>query len=845
MSTARAKQLPIATTAILIVLLALALAAPALASNAVPVKEIETSHFGWEVDKTTKGKVCTVESHDECQPGTPSAEPGAFEYPGSVAGAGAGSDDIYVLDRGNHRVQELGPDGTFVLMFGAKVNKKGGDLCTAAEEKECQAGTQGSAPGQFTEAPQSIAVDSKSGDVYVAEFPHSAERVQEFTPNGEFVLEIGHEVNETKDEESGATNIERNLCTAEEVKDLGVKCTAPTPASSPEPGAFTFASSSNMLAVGGPEDLLYVGEEHGVQVFDSKAGPDDGHYEKELSLSTALGVAVTSIAVDRATGDLYTVYTGIAYEHPDTIVELDPSGAQINTFTTGAVRVLALAVNSEGLLAASESAAGSLRGSLYEVGSSLHLISHFASHGSSSIAFNEAENLYAAFGGEAGFDPAKQEVIAYRPVSIGALFADGVRDCESLGTAGGEADVSFGCTLEGEVDPWGVSETSVWFQWGVSAGALSERTEPAIPVASSKSEGEEETPVKVSAHLSGLLPNQAVYGEVAGEDRNVRAPESITSAVLSSATPSVPPRVLGEPVSGSASPTSIVLFAGINPENTLTYYKFEYAPLAECPSLANGPCTGRLNTSTLASPVYGRVPVAQEVTNLQPATAYRYRLVGENETAGEEHQAAIAENGAPTLPEGTFQTAPAPAVSAQTGAVSLVTSTSALVSGAVDPDGEASTYAFELGVYEGAGTRYGIVQRAPLEAASEALPETVELSGLQPGTTYAYRISIRFGDGSTPGSSATGEPRTFTTLGLPAVLVSPGQPAMLSVPGVAFPSAVVVQPTVRALTDAQKLAKALAACGGKPAKRRAACRKRARKQYAKAQAGHKNDRRGR
>ncbi len=773
----RAKTLSLVAVAAIAALLSLASAALASAPN----KEIQTSSFGWEVDATTKADICAVASGDACQSGHPSPEPGGFEYPTSVAGA-AKSDDIYVLDRGNHRIQELEADGKFILMFGTDVNRKGGDLCTAAETKECQAGTEGTTPGQFAQ-PQSIAVDPQSGNIYVAEFTFHTERVQEFTPNGEFVLEIGHEVNETKDKESGKTGLERNLCTAEEAKTV-TKCTTPTVANTPEPGAFAFAESANLLAVGGPEDLLYIGEEHRIQVFDAKTGAGDGHYEKELSLtaiSAAPGVAVTRIALDQTTGDLYVVY-----EDPETIRQLDPAGAQIKEFTTG--EVLALAVNGQGLLAVSETVAGIPIGSLYEVGTSLHLISRFASHVSFSFTFNENKDLYGVVGGETSVDPAKHEVIAYEPVPIGELIA-APGQCAVAGASGADADVAFGCALEGEVDPWGVPETSVWFQWGRSERGLSERTVPPISLANTKKEGEEEPLVKVSAPVVGLLPNETIYDEVIGEDHNVRAPETITSAVGSFTTPSVPPRVLGEPVASFPTPTSVVMVGRINPEHTPTRYGFEYAPLAGCPNLATEPCSGRLETSVLSSPTYGGVPIAQEVTGLQPATSYRYRLVGENETSMHEHETAIAENGEPGLPEGTFQTAPAPAVTASTGAASLLTTTSALVSGAIDPDGEASTYAFEVGVDEGVGTRYGIVQTASIAADTEPQEEMLQLTGLQPGITYSYRISIHFGEGNVSGSSAVGEARTFTTLGLPEVLTTT-TPPLLSVPHIAFPKPV-------------------------------------------------------
>jgi hypothetical protein len=801
----------------------LVLAAGARAAAPAPIKEIETSHFGWEVNKTTKGDICTVESGQECQPGTLSSKPGGFVYPVSVAGAANGN--IYVLEALANRVQELEPDGKFVLMFGKGVNKKGGDLCTAGEEGECQAGVEGTAPGQFSEDSQSIAVDPNSGDVYVAGNERGKSRVQEFTATGVFVLEIGREVNETKDKEAGATPAEKNVCTEEEIKNSNVKCTVPVGGSTPEPGAFNFFPGDNdILAVGGPEDLLYVGDKHRVQEFDAKTG----HYKSEILLtanpSEGPGTNVRRLALDNNTGDLYLVYSEVVMEFipfgdPALIREFDTTGKEVAAFRTESVS--ALAVNSTGLLAVSEeNRSGAYTGALYEVGASLHLISQFASHGAFDLAFNDKNELYAGFGSEVSFNPAKQEVIAYRPMSIGALFAT-LGNCATAGVH--ETDVALDCTLTGEVDPWGVSETQVWFQWGANE-ALENKTEPPIPVNSTLGEGEEETPALVSAAIDGLRPDEKVYDELAGEDRNVKAPETMTSAEQSFTTATVPPRIVGEPVVAFATPSSMVLYGQVNPENAPTRYAIQYAPAAACAELG-GSCAGRLESSPLSSSGYGPQPVAEEATGLRPATLYRYRLVAVNE-AGE---TAVDENGGAQLPEGEFETAPARVVTAQTGGASQVGTTSAVVSGSVDPDGQPSTYAFEMGVYNGGNTRFGVVYSAA--AGSEAAEETLALTGLQPGTTYAYRITIYSGDGSLSGSSATGAAMTFTTAGLPAALSSPASLALLSTPAIVFPKEPAKESAPKKLTRAQQLANALKACKKKPSAKRPACKQAAHKKY--------------
>lgn len=109
---------------------------------------------------------------------------GSFGSPGSGAGqfgftseSGLAVDqsdgDVYVADTANHRVEKFSPTGAFLFAFGWGVKagdtaSAGLDTCTTATG--CQAGFPGHEPGQFEE-PTFIAVDNTpggEGDVYVA-----------------------------------------------------------------------------------------------------------------------------------------------------------------------------------------------------------------------------------------------------------------------------------------------------------------------------------------------------------------------------------------------------------------------------------------------------------------------------------------------------------------------------------------------------------------------------------------------------------------------------------------------------------------------------------------------------
>ena len=797
-----------------------------------PIKEIVSAHFGWEVDKNTKARICAVASEDECQPGRESGQPGGFHYPQGVAGASAGG-NVYVADRANHRVQELTATGRFVLMFGKKVNKKGGDVCVQAEESECQAGESSSEPGVFGND-EAVAVDPTSGDLYVADTvfgesggkPTVGERVQKFTAGGAFVLEIGKEVNETKVaavKAKGGTPTqkeleEENLCTQKE-ETKGVKCTGPAQYSvtpKAEPGAFVRIGA---IAVGGPENRLYVGEQNRVQEFDAEGEPVSEPAEaisaRLLAISALPESQVSELAVDKA-GDAYLVYTD-----PNVIRRFDPSGKETALPVNPGATANQIAVDPAGRLGVIENEGLKRRGTLYEVGAAgLHSITEFKvpdyPYNASGMGFNSDDDLYVT-STSPGF-----ELTAYEPVPVGELLAKPATCVEG---AAHETDATFECILNAETDPWGVPETEVWFEWGKTE-ALGQKTEPPQPLVNEKAEGEEEAMVKVSAPITGVLPNEASnYYRLAGHDRWVKGSEELTSPspLASFKTPTVPPRIVGEPVASYESSSSVVLFGELNPENANTRYDFQYVPFVACESLEES-CPGMAETSAQESAAYGKLATTLEATALQPATTYRYRLFAVNAVNGA-HQTAVNETGGLPLPEGTFKTAPAPVPQAVTGAYSALSATSANISGTVNPDGRPATYAFEMGIYNGGATQYGVVFSGPAGASAVPLEESLALTGLQPGTTYAYRLKIKSGYGESIGATVT-----FTTAGLPEVLVVHAVLVQLPVPNVAFPKEA-AKVTPKKLTRAQQLARALKACEKKAKSKRAACRRGAQKKY--------------
>jgi hypothetical protein len=773
---------------------------------------LPASHFGREVNKTTHGDACTAK--EECQAAPPeNSEAGGFSYLVGVAvdndPSSSSYENVYITDKANHRVQELTPAGQFVSMFGWEVNRTKSEegapqaernICTAISHNVCQAGTEGTAPGQF-DRDDGIAIDPGSGDVYVSDTvlgeiageEAEAQRVEKFTAAGQFLLEIGKDVNQTS---------MGNLCLAGE-KCGGAALQTPAEAEADNvAGAFDLEYGyGNVLTVGGPEDLLYVGGDTRVQEFKA-TGESAG---KEILLTGPLtGGRTNAIAVD-STGQIFVGNTADPGVH-----EYESDGTLMaQTINPGAV-VEALALDVHERLGIIEGGEGRIRhGVFYDITTG-RKISEFAPESgemifSRGLAFSSSDELYVPAG--------SFELEKYSPV----VFPE-TSTCAASEIAGTSA------RLCGEVNPDGV-QAKAFFQYGPSS-ALGSSTATVF-------EGSGEAFAPISTQLTGLVPNQAYQYRIAAEAQADGEKLQGHGENISFHTAVLAPQIPGQPNASFVGTQSAVLNALINPEHTATRYHYEYGA---CPTLAG--CTSVHSTPEETSAVNGATGFTAELSALAPSTTYSYRLVASNEF---EEEPGKTVGGPATGQEGSFTTAAAPIPGVQTGAYSALTPTGAVITGIVDPEGVPVSYAFELGVYAGAGTQYGIVASGSPTAGTAPVEETMALSGLQPGTTYAYRIDVSSGYIDNESHSLQGATITFTTPGLPSVLASPTSPPLLATPSIAFPKEEKGSGTsVKTLTKKQKLAKALKLCKkDHSGSKRAKCEKTAHGKYGPSEKSKK------
>jgi hypothetical protein len=758
----RIRSLPFVVVTALLVLPAGARAA----SPNAPIKLVLSSTIGWEVDKTG-GDFCAIGPKDECQRGAESGQPGGFAYPKGVAANDFASSpdyhDVYVADTIGNRVQELTPEGRFVRMFGWKVNQTtGSDICTQREIEEtgarCGPGTPGTGPGQFASL-GSVAIDRSTGNVYVQE-EYANRQVDKYTADGRFVWMAGREVNETKSEEfkepgnpHKISEAEESLCTQQEIETANAKC------GGGQGGNGLPAIHGNMLAVGGPEHLVYVGDEEQLQELTTS-----GVLVREIPLPA--GQTVGALALEQ-TGNVY-----FATEQTNAICKVNLEGKMAGCFSVEArepetgVHINAIAIDQAGRLAVSGRENGFgvstgyfvFFGALYDASTGRRR-TEFHSFLTTGVTFTDEDQLYMAVtpsfvGGH--------ELLAYHAVPVAEVLT-GSSECKPEGEL--ETSVVVACPLKGSVNPWGVGQTQAWFQWGSTCSQLEEETpKEQVPTG--------ETSVPFESKLAGLRPNQAFCYRIAATDENVQLPELLSGERTSNTTPSVPPKIVGPPTASYITPTSAILFGELNPENAATAYRFQYGPcerLEKCSSLAQ--------TETLESETYGKIGTTLEAQNLQPDTAYRYRLTATN-------QAGPAICTQSNNCEGTFKTAPKLQLEAVTGEATNVTATTVTISGLANPDGQPATYTFQIGINDGPATQYATLVTAAVPATIAGfIPVAFAVSGLRPGTQYAYRIVVKSNN-----SQIIATPNYFTTQTQLPLLVIPLQPQQLSIPPIAFPA---------------------------------------------------------
>jgi hypothetical protein len=211
----------------------------------------------------------------------------------------------------------------------------------------------------------------------------------------------------------------------------------------------------------------------------------------------------------------------------------------------------------------------------------------------------------------------------------------------------------------------------------------------------------------------------------------------LLSAGGGSAAVAASPTVMTGPITSVAT-TRATANGTVNPNGQATKWYFDFGTTTSY---------GRKTATTSAGSGMANVHVSASLAGLAPGTTYHYRLVASN--------AAGTRRGA----DGIFTTLAAPVVA--TGSVLSLTSTSATLSGTVDPNGRPTTWYVDYGT----STKYGS-RTAPRSAGSgtRATSVSTHVSKLNPGRLYHYRVVATSDAGTSRGAD-----RTFSTGGPPLV----------------------------------------------------------------------------
>lgn len=251
--------------------------------------------------------------------------------------------------------------------------------------------------------------------------------------------------------------------------------------------------------------------------------------------------------------------------------------------------------------------------------------------------------------------------------------------------------------LRGNVHPGGES-TSAKFEWGETASYGSS----SAPETVTGSDSTALTPVTAT----GLKPNTQYHYRVVAT--NSKGTSQTADATFT--TPARAPIVTG--VASSGLTTSAATLSGtVDPGGDTTTWDFEYG-------------TGDYGQTAVGGSLTGITPqaVSRTLTGLLPGTRYQYRLAARN-SKGTVRTA------------GTFTTDVAPPT-ASLGAASGIGARSVRVAGTLNPGGDVAGYRFEYG-------RPGSLNQSVASTVADGTDDvtvTRDLIGLEPATTYGYRL---------------------------------------------------------------------------------------------------------
>jgi hypothetical protein len=317
----------------------------------------------------------------------------------------------------------------------------------------------------------------------------------------------------------------------------------------------------------------------------------------------------------------------------------------------------------------------------------------------------------------------------------------------------------FDATVEAQINPER-QETAYHFEYAASEAKLLRGEGTSVGEGSLPGTSEAQTvgPVDIGGGLeSGMTYYYRVIATNATGSTEGEAKEFTTEAKK-------PPSIDGESATG-VTQTDAQLHALINANDQTTSYQFKLGTDTSY-TLATIPITPGELGAAFGDQEVG-IDLGGEGVELEPNTEYHFEAVASN-TAG-------STDGLVARGDEHFLTLPTPPT-VITGEATEVSANTATIAGSVNPGSSGvnsdTSYYFQYSTDTSYSTQIPSVA-ADAGQGTSPVPETASLTGLQPNTTYHYRIIATNDNANAAGGAPQlvyGEAKTFTTPATPPLL---------------------------------------------------------------------------
>ncbi len=569
-------------------------------------------------------------------PGEPGLDPGDVTVSGPAGGpwsiefTGAQADTDFPQFHVASSTLSGGPATATVLTTQPGANF---EVCIPDDGDQCRAGQAGSSPGQFGfGSPQGVALDS-AGDVYVVDTGRpSNQRVQKFSPSGQFLLMFGKGVNSGS---SGNPEICTNAGPPTDVCGPGG-----TGAGAGQFGEWPAVGDYIAIAGHGTEttadDDVYVGDQNRIQRFDA-----NGAYQSQFPVPAT----VQGLDTDAA-GDLYAIYGGVIHKLSPLGSPLSPETFEIPKLNPSEnPQTAAVAVDVAGHIYAfgptTSPFTGQTRNPVFEFDPTGNVVNEFGKAeftSSTGLATNLCPgsaapgDIYVANAANPEVDHEKSFLRAYGTDPIG---------CFKAHTLGATEVAETSATLNGTVNPSGVLSAECRFQYGTSTQYAN-----TAPCAESPAQiGAGGEPVPVHAAIAGLAAGTVYHFRLRAQIKG----QTETGPDLTFKT--IGPPVISDDHTVAATDTEASLKASINPEGLPTAFRVQYTTtdFLNCGLPANPSCL--VGPQAAVGSDRNPHPASAALHNLLPGTSYRWRILATNSSGTTESEAHTLNTYRPLLTE--------------------------------------------------------------------------------------------------------------------------------------------------------------------------------------------------